>query len=87
MVFFDFRGFWFWKILKIHKTQCFVLDFPVFIEKFKKHHDCFWIFVGFHRKIQKKTIVFFGFSKFLLLEILENPKKPIVVFWIFGCFN
>ena len=33
----------------------------------------FWIF-------PKKPMVVFGFSRFLLLENLENPKKPIVVF-------
>ena len=41
------------------------------------------MFFGF---FQKQPIVFFGFSRFLVLENLENPKKPIAFFWIFPVF-
>ena len=69
-----------------NKTTHFFLDFPVFIEKITKTQCVVWIFVGFHRKIQKKTIVVFGFSMFLLLEILLEileSQKNHCVFWIF----
>ena len=39
----------------------------------------FWIFPK-----KKKPIVFFGFSRFLVLENLENPKKNLLLF--FGFF-
>ena len=66
-------------------TMCFFWIFPVFIEKSKKKQWFFWIFLGFHRKIQQNYSNFV-FSKFLLLEILENPKKSIFVFLDFRLF-
>ena len=48
------------------KTMCFFCNFPgFFIEKSKKHHDVFWIFLGVHRKISKTPIVFFWIFKVL----------------------
>ena len=38
--------------------------------------DVFWIF-------SKKTNVFFGFSRFLVLENLENPKNTMCFFGFF----
>ena len=39
----------------------------------------FWIF-------PKNPVVLFGFSRFLVLENLENPKKKQCCFWIFRVF-
>ena len=41
----------------------------------------FLVFFGF---FQKNPIVFFGFSRFLVLENLENPKNTM---WFFGFFR
>ena len=43
---------------------------------------CFGVF-GVFGFFQKKTNVFFGFSRFLVLENLENPKNTMCFFWIF----
>ena len=40
----------------------------------------FWIFP------KKKPMFFFGFSRFLVLENLENPKNTMCFFWIFPVF-
>ena len=41
-------------------TICVFLDFSCFLLKNpKKHNDFFWIFLGFHRKIQTKNYRFF----------------------------
>ena len=87
MVFLDFQGFCFWKILKIQKkTYCFFGFFRLFLKNHKKKQGFFWILNGVTRKIQRKTMVFFGCSRFLLLEKFENPKKPIVFFGFFRLF-
>ena len=39
------------------------------------------MFFGVFLDFSKKPTVFFGFSRFLLLENLENPKKKLVFFF------
>ena len=72
--------------MKIQKNLLFFFDFPAFLEKSKKKQGFFLDFKWFYSKNPKKPMVFFGFSRFLLLENLENPKKTIVCFWIFPAF-
>ena len=73
--FFDFQGFCFWKILKFQKNILFFFDFPAFLEKSKKKPCVFLDFSRKAGKIQKKHIVFFGFSRFSKTKNLEIPKK------------
>ena len=35
-------------------------------------------------KTKKKTLVFFGFLKEVLLEVRQKNKKKLKVFWFFG---
>ena len=48
----------------------------------------FWIYIVFFGVFGffQKNIFFFGFSRFLVLENLENPKKHNVVFGVFWFF-
>ena len=68
------------------KTYCFFWSFPAFLEKSKKTQGFFFDFEWFYSKNPKTYCFFFGFSMILLLENLENPKKPIVVFGLFRLF-
>ena len=81
MFFFDFRGFWFWKILKIQKTQCVVFGFFRFLLKNPKKTLICSDFPWFSSKNPKKTYCFFlDFQSFCFWKFLKNHKKPIVVF-------
>ena len=86
MFFLGFSRFLVLENLENPKKHNVFFEFSGFFEKSKKHNDFFWIFVGFHRKIQKHLFFLFGFSKFLLLEILENPKKSYSCFLDFRLF-
>ena len=72
--FLDFRGFWFWKILKIQKNTMFFLDFLVLLKNPKNTMILldFSIKTAEHPKI---TIVFFRFSRISKSKNFENPKK------------
>ena len=86
MFFFGFSRFCFWKILKIQKNYCFFWIFRLFLKNPKKQ-KVFFYFIWVLLEKSKKTYVFFGCSRFLLLENLENPKKPIVFFCDFSGFS
>ena len=72
--FLDFRGFWFWKILKLQKAHFFLI-FPVFIEKSKKQHVFFLIFQLKQPKIQQQTIGFLDFQEFPKAKTLKSKKQ------------